>query len=81
MGTTTQEGLNSRCPYFLSYGATVLCFDDKNVQIILPRIKRRAITYGLAGGADYRACNIVYSGRGSRFSVCHREEPLGDVFL
>ena len=63
------------------YGATVLCFDDKNVQIILPRIKRRAITYGLAGGADYRACNIVYSGRGSRFSVCHREEPLGDVFL
>ncbi|MDO9585699.1 MAG: cyanophycin synthetase, partial [Syntrophales bacterium] len=53
----------------------------KNVQTILPRIKRRAITYGLAAGADYRAYDIAYSGRGSRFSVCHREEPLGEVFL
>lgn len=63
------------------YGATVLCFDDKNVQAILPRIKRKTITYGLAGGADYRAYNILYSGRTNRFSVCHREESLGDISL
>ncbi len=35
------------------YGAVILCPDDKNVQEILPRIKRRTITYGLNAGADY----------------------------
>jgi UDP-N-acetylmuramate--alanine ligase len=63
------------------YGATVICYDDKNVQNILPRIKRRVITYGLAGGADYRADNIAYLGRGSRFSVFYKGESLGDVSL
>jgi UDP-N-acetylmuramate--alanine ligase len=63
------------------YGLTVICHDDKNAQTILPLIKRRFITYGLAVGADYRAENIVYEGRGSRFSVFHHEELLGDVSL
>ena len=63
------------------YGATVICYDDKNVQNILPRIKRRVITYGLADGADYRADNIAYFGRGSRFSVFYKGESLGDVSL
>ena len=63
------------------YGVTVICFDDKNVQAILPLIKRRFITYGLSAGADYRADNIVYAGRGSRFSVFYRDELLGEVVL
>jgi UDP-N-acetylmuramate--alanine ligase len=63
------------------YGAVILCPDDENVHAILPRIKRRTITYGLNAGVDYRAYDITHSGRGSRFYVCHREEPLGDIVL
>ncbi len=63
------------------YGATVICCDDGNVQAIIPIIKRRFITYGLSAGADYQARDIVPWGRGSRFSVYHREEPLGEITL
>ena len=63
------------------YGASVVCYDDKNVQAILPRIKRRVITYGLGAGADYRASDISYSGRGSHFSLRYREKLLGDISL
>jgi UDP-N-acetylmuramate--alanine ligase len=63
------------------YGVTVICHDDKNAQTIFPLIKRRFITYGLTAGADYRAGNIAYAGRGSRFSVFYRDELLGDVLL
>ncbi len=40
------------------YGSTILCLDDPNVREILPRIKRKVITYGLSprgrlpGGGD-----------------------------
>ena len=63
------------------YGASVVCCDDKNVQAILPRIKRRIITYGLDAGADYRASDISYSGQGSHFSIRYREKLLGDISL
>lgn len=63
------------------YGASIICYDDKNIQVMLPRIKRRFITYGLNAGADYRASNIIYAGQGSRFSVAYRGQVLGDVSL
>ncbi len=34
------------------YGATVICLDDPNVQLIIPKIKRRRVTYGLTAQAD-----------------------------
>jgi UDP-N-acetylmuramate--alanine ligase len=63
------------------YGAAILCLDDKNVQAILPRIKRRVITYGLTSKADYVAYDIVSTGKGNRFSVRYRDKYLGDVHL
>ena len=63
------------------YGATVICYDDQNAQTIFPLIKRRFITYGLAAGADYRAKNIAYVGRGSSFAVFYRDELLGEISL
>lgn len=63
------------------YGATVICYDDKNVQTILPRIKRRLITYGLTAGADYRADEIIHAGRGSLFTVFCQDELLGQTSI
>ena len=58
-----------------------LCLDDPNVQEILPKIKRKAVTYGLAAGADYRAEKISFSGATSRFSLYCRGMLLGTVKL
>ncbi len=63
------------------YGATILCLDDPNVREILPRIKRKVITYGLSTEADYRAEEIRSSGSSSRFSVFCRNVLLGTAKL
>src|SRR5438477_1276978 len=34
------------------YGAAILCLDDANVRTVLPRVKRRKITYGRSPPAD-----------------------------
>jgi UDP-N-acetylmuramate--alanine ligase len=52
------------------------------VQLIIPKIKRRRITYGLTAQADVSAKNIIYNDTfGSRFSVVRRGELLGDIEL
>lgn len=63
------------------YGATVLCVDDLNVRKIIPRIKRRFITYGIARDADYRVKDITFSGGSSIFSLYERNILLGTVKL
>ncbi|MBN2397502.1 MAG: UDP-N-acetylmuramate--L-alanine ligase [Deltaproteobacteria bacterium] len=63
------------------YGAVVLCGDCDNVRDILPRVKRKAVTYGVYTEADFRAADISFSGLTSRFSVSHREKPLGEIEL
>ncbi|HEU18993.1 MAG TPA: UDP-N-acetylmuramate--L-alanine ligase [Deltaproteobacteria bacterium] len=63
------------------YGVTILCLDDDNVKEILPRIKRRFITYGLSEDADYRAADISFEGSGSRFSLFYKNNFLGFISL
>jgi len=64
------------------YGASVLCLDDPNVQQIIPKIKRRRVTYGMTAQADVSATNIRYNAKfGSDFTVLHRGEVLGDISM
>jgi len=63
------------------YGSTILCLDDVHTREILPRIKRKVVTFGLVKQADYRAEDISFSGSSSRFSLFHREILLGTVKL
>ena len=64
------------------YGACVLCLDDPNVQAIIPRIKRRRVTYGFTAQADVSAHNISYNENfGSRFTVWKGAEVLGEINL
>lgn len=64
------------------YGACVLCLDDPNVQLIIPRIKRRRVTYGMTAQADVSAHDIWYSDNfGSSFSVWKGAEVLGEINL
>src|SRR5579871_4502906 len=41
------------------YGAVIVCLDDRNVQSILPEIRRRTITYGTTAQADMEAREIA----------------------
>ncbi|MDZ4165144.1 MAG: UDP-N-acetylmuramate--L-alanine ligase [Smithellaceae bacterium] len=63
------------------YGATVLCGDDENIRSILPRIKRRFITYGINGQADLMAGDISFQGACSSFSLYRRGDFLGRIKL
>ncbi|HEB50785.1 MAG TPA: UDP-N-acetylmuramate--L-alanine ligase [Desulfobulbus sp.] len=63
------------------YGAAILCFDDPNIAQLLPRIRRRIITYGLTEQADLQATRISTGSGGSGFTVRGREGELGRIRL
>ncbi len=69
----------NKVPFF---GACVMCLDDPNVQLIIPKIKRRRVTYGMTAQADVSAQDIRYSENfGSVFKVLKGAEVLGEITL
>ncbi|HVG35921.1 MAG TPA: UDP-N-acetylmuramate--L-alanine ligase [Pyrinomonadaceae bacterium] len=64
------------------YGAAILCLDDPHVQAVIPRVKRRRVTYGLSAQADISAHGIRFNGGfGSNFTVWRGDEVIGEVAL
>jgi len=61
------------------YGVAILCFDDENIARLLPRIRRRIITYGLSEQADLYATGIENQGLETTFTVRFRGEDLGRI--
>jgi UDP-N-acetylmuramate--alanine ligase len=59
------------------YGAGVACADDPHLASVLPRIKRRVVTYGLDHpDADVAGADVELGGFGGR-CVVHRSGPHG----
>ena len=63
------------------YGASLLCLDDERVQDILPRIKRRYVTYGFSTQADITADAINLSGMNSCYRLKVRGQEMGSIKL
>jgi UDP-N-acetylmuramate--alanine ligase len=67
------------------YGMAVLCHDDERLRNMLPRLARRATTYGLHEDADLRIAGVKTScstrGHFAHFSVDYRGKSLGDFHL
>jgi UDP-N-acetylmuramate--alanine ligase len=63
------------------YGSAVLCLDQPNIQMLMPRLEKRIITYGLESGADLVARRLSLSGMTSRFEVFQRGSRLGECTL
>lgn len=63
------------------YGAVILCLDDSNVADILPRIKKRKITYGFSAQADFSAEQIEPGNGRVSFVVRHGADVLGEIDL
>jgi UDP-N-acetylmuramate--alanine ligase len=63
------------------YGTSVLCLDEERVQDILPRIRRRHVTYGFSAQADVSADDVKLEGRGASYRLKLSGEPKGEVRL
>lgn len=63
------------------YGAVIVCLDDPEVRSILPKIKRRTISYGYNPQAQIRAVNIHQESFNSTFTVIVENEVLGEINL
>jgi UDP-N-acetylmuramate--alanine ligase len=61
------------------YGSVVLCLDEPALQDIMPKIKKKIITYGLNGQADLQAVDIVHKQNKSKFLVVHCGKDLGEI--
>ncbi|MCI4398683.1 MAG: UDP-N-acetylmuramate--L-alanine ligase [Acidobacteria bacterium] len=68
----------NRVPF---YGAIVACKDDPNLQPLLPKFRRRVVTYGVSESADYRAIPLSSGPQGERFKVSVRGEERGEIRL
>lgn len=63
------------------YGFTVLCLDHPAVQALMPRVRKRVVTYGLNRQAHYRAEEVEADGLAMRFTVVRGDEVLGPLSL
>ena len=63
------------------YGFSAVCLDHPVVQRILPRLRRRYLTYGFSAQSEYRADRVRQEGRSLRFRVWRHGEELGELHL
>ncbi len=61
------------------YGTAVLCLDNEEIQRIIPRLKKRYLTYGMTSQADLRAHDMEKTGFGLSFDVIFKDHLLGRV--
>ncbi|MGH9836021.1 MAG: UDP-N-acetylmuramate--L-alanine ligase [Blastocatellia bacterium] len=65
------------------YGSVIICLDDPNIQMIIPQITRRVMTYGMRAHAEISAFSVQISREsfGSDFAVRRKGEELGRIKL
>lgn len=63
------------------YGAICACIDDPGVQRVIPRLRRRIVTFGLNKEADVSARNISHLGGVSEFTPVINGSELNRVTL
>ncbi len=69
----------NRVPFF---GAVVACVDDAGVRSLLPRVKKRVVTYGESADARISARSVRFEATATTFDVWDAEQGrLGSVRL
>lgn len=63
------------------YGLGILCLDSEEIQGIIPRLKKRCITYGMNSQADIRAKNIEREKLSVGFEIIYQNRSLGRVVV
>lgn len=63
------------------YGLAVICLDSERARSIIPRFKKRVVTYGFSDGSEFRAEDVSVSGFQTDFKVLFKNSLLGSVAL
>ena len=63
------------------YGLNILCLEDENIQGLLPRIKKRMVTYGFSAQADFQARDLAFDGLNVSYRAFYHGQELGEVNL
>jgi UDP-N-acetylmuramate--alanine ligase len=64
------------------YGVSVLCYDNEIIREILPKIKKKYLTYGILGDPDIKAFNIkTHENCTSSFDVSYMKKNIGNVSI
>jgi UDP-N-acetylmuramate--alanine ligase len=63
------------------YGTSILCMDNEEIQGIIPRLKKRYLTYGMTSQADLRGGDLEKKAMGVSFEVIYHDRSLGRIAL
>jgi UDP-N-acetylmuramate--alanine ligase len=63
------------------YGFVVLCLDEPALQEIMPKLRKKIVTYGLNGQADLQAIDLIHRQNTTQFLVVYHGKDLGTVEL
>jgi UDP-N-acetylmuramate--alanine ligase len=63
------------------YGVAILCLDNEEIQGIIPRLKKRYITYGMTSQADLKARDLEKEKLGVSFEVLYHNQLLDRIFV
>jgi UDP-N-acetylmuramate--alanine ligase len=63
------------------YGLAILCLDNEPIQDLIPKIKKRYVTYGMSSQADFQIRDVKSEKRRSRFSVYQQGRKLDRITL
>ncbi|MBI4228687.1 MAG: UDP-N-acetylmuramate--L-alanine ligase [Deltaproteobacteria bacterium] len=63
------------------YGLAVICLDSGRIRSIIPRFKKRIVTYGFSNESEFKAGDINVSGFQTDFKVLFKNSLLGCVAL
>lgn len=81
----TMERLNESFLAYINkipfYGLAVLCLDNAHVRALLPKVRKRFVTYGLSPEAEFCARDLHMKAAGVEFTVVRQAKPLGRLQL
>jgi len=63
------------------YGVAIICLDNEEIQRIIPRLKKRCLTYGLTSQADLRAIDLEKEELKVGFDVLYHDSSLGRMVV
>ena len=61
------------------YGTAILCLDNEEIQGIIPRLKKRCLTYGMSPQADLRGVDLRKDRWGTNLEVIYQNSSLGRI--
>ncbi len=63
------------------YGAAILCIDNEEIQGIIPRLKKRYLTYGMTSQADLKGRDLEKEKLGVSFEALYHNNSLGRIVV